>query len=205
MSDSMAVVIIVVGIVFIGVAILCAKKEKELSGFYKAINVCGRVWAFLTGNFLLTGVGCVIAVPILLVLMITGKGEQVAALMGTEGTSGGAFMVVLTFIICAVICLAFGLFMYKRALKKCPDQLKKGFLKDIMIIYFGLIFRLSFFFMVFVYGMMWWQSRRTEYTINGKKAYTYGNDDTLYDEYGNVVGRKSGSDQAFMTDSRYRS
>ena len=204
MSESMAVVVLIVGVAVIGAAVLCAKKEKELSGFYKAINVCGRVWAFLTGNFLVTGVGSAIAVPILVVLMISGKEEQVAALMGMEGSAGEPFMVMLTFVICAVICLALGLLMYKSALKKCPDQLKKGFLKDIMIIYFGLIFRLSFFFMIFIYGMMWWQSRKTEYTVNGKKAYTYGNDDTLYDEYGNVVGRKSGSDQAVMTDSRYR-
>ena len=105
----------------------------------------------------------------------------------------------------ALIYLPIGLLMYRHAFKKCPDGLKKGFLKDILIMFFGTNCRIAFFFLAFIGFLQWWTVRPIAYTVNGKTCYTYGNSDELYDEHGNRVGTKSGLNEAVMTDSRYKS
>ncbi len=181
------------------VMILCARKEKELVGFYKAIHVCGRWYNFIMANCLLTGALCAVMIPVSLVLLLMGKFDAIAEEMNGTG------MAFALFASSAVINLPVGLLMYKHILKKCPDSLKKRFLKDVFVMYFGTTFRLSFFFLAFVGFLHWWTFRPIEYTVNGRTCYTLGDSDELYDENGNRVGTKRGFNEAVMTDSRYKS
>lgn len=83
--------------------------------------MCGRWYAFIMVDFLLAGAGSVVMLPISLVLMLMGKLDAIAEQMGGMG------MVFAVFALCALICLPIGLLMYRHALKKCPDNLKKAF------------------------------------------------------------------------------
>lgn len=199
MNDGFYVLVIIVILAFFGSMVLCVRKEKERVGFYKAIHVCGRWYNFFMVNFLLSGVLCVVMLPISLVLLLMDKFDAIAKQMNGTGI---AFA---TFALGAVISLAVGVLMYKHVIKKCPDSLKKRFLRDAFVMYFGTTFRMAFFFLAFIGTLYWWSYRPIEYTVNGKTCYSLGNSDELYDENGNRVGAKTSSDEAIMTDARYKS
>jgi len=199
MSDGAMILLGVIGIVLLILMIPCMRKEKTLVGFYKTIKVCGRWYTFFMADFLLVGAGCAIMLPVSLVLMFMGKLDALATAFGGTG------MVFAIFAVTAVICLPIGIFMYRHAIKKCPENLRKGFLKDVIIMFFGTNLRIGFFFFTFLSFMHWWSyCRPTAYEVNGKTCYTYGNSDDLYDEYGNRVGTITDTGAAIMTDSRYK-
>ena len=199
MGEFLAVLVIVVVLALFFAAFKCTRREKELVGFYKAIHVCGRWYNFFMMDILLAGALYAVGCPVVLVIMFIKNATEKQMGWG-QLIFGSTIGIVFSAAIFGV-----GLLMYRHALKKVPDDLKKGFFKDALIMFFGTNFRLAFFFIGILFYTQWWQNRPVAYTVNGKVCYSYGElSDDLYDEHGWKVGRKSGSDTAVMTDSRYK-
>lgn len=173
-------VLILVGAILLFVLIFwLMRKEKDLSGFYSEIQVCGRWSAYWTMDFLIVGVACVLALPVLLVLLLMGK------LNGIEGGPGIPFVFVA---ICAALGLGVGVPLFRRAYNKCPEPLRKRLALDMFIIMLGAGFRLAFCFLNFIIGTWMELNKPTAYEVGGKTVYAYPGSNELYDEYGNHVG-----------------
>lgn len=199
MGEFLAVLVIVVVLALFFAAFKCTRREKELVAFYKAIHVCGRWYNFIMMDILLAGALYAVRCPVVLIMMFIKN--------ATEKQMGwGQLIFVSTIaIVFSAAIIGLGLLMYRHALKKVPDELKKGFFKDALIMFLGTNFKLAFIFIILLFKIQAWHSRPVAYTVNGKVCYSYGESgDDLYDEHGFKVGRKSGSDEAIMTDSRYK-
>lgn len=171
----MQVVIVILAIVFFWLMIWCARKEKSLAGFYSSINVCGRVRAFFTGYLMLVGVISAIALVVNLVLTIGGNGQA-------------SVSDYISFVVCGAACFLIGFFMYRKIYNNCPECLQKRLLKDIAIITIGITFRISLFFLMFIFHMWWQMNKPTAYEVDGRTVYAYPGSNDLYDESGNRVG-----------------
>ncbi len=173
----------IVGVIVMFVLMfICMGKEKKLSGFYKEIGVCGRWYAFFTGDFLFAGVASVVLTVVGIVQAIMQKAP---------------FAAVLTYLPVAAICLLIGIFMYKRAYNKCPDDMKKRFFWDIIVIMLGVSIRVSFFFVMFIIpGWLASPPSETYTTDDGRTVYAHPGSDILYDENGIQIGRKTGNGTA---------
>lgn len=177
MNEMMGVLMLVVTVAFFVLVFWCVRKEKSLSGFYSQIKVCGRWYAFLTADVLLAGVGSLVAVPVLAVMNFMAPAEEAS---WTE---------VLSFAFYAVVLIPIGLLLYNRARKKCPEQLKGRLLWDMVIIMVGTSFRLSLFFLMFLFRMWWELNAPDAYEVNGRTVYAFPGSGDLYDGAGNRVGR----------------
>ena len=186
MNNSIAIVLLVASVLFLGLVALCIRKEKDLVGFYSQIGVCGRWYAFITGDLLLVGIGAPIAGVVAGILKLRGVMED----MPIE--------TLLAFPLAAVIALPLGLLLLRRAQKKCPEALRKHLVIDMVIMMVGTSFRLGLFFMAFI-AHMWWKSNQPRYyEINGKTYYAYPGTERLYDDNGNEAGKLVDSDHAIM-------
>lgn len=186
MNDALMVVMMAAIIVFFVLMLLCIRKEKKLIGFYSAIGVCGRWYAFFTGDFLLLGVGA----PVVGVVAIIAK------LMG--GLKDAPLGAVLAIALSAVIFLPLGLLMLRNAQKKCPESLRKRLPIDMVIILLGTSFRLGMFFVAFIFHMWFKAHEPRYYEINGKTYYAYPGSDKLYAPGGHEAGMLVDNDHAIM-------
>ena len=148
------------------------RKEKELIGIYKATKTFGRFYAFLAVDLLVGGICAPIASIVIMLTSEENGAMSVPAMLGIVAIG--------------VVLAALGVLMYKRAYKKCPDDLKSRCYKDLTIIGFGVIIRFSLFFMMFVIKTWWEFNKPREYILtDGTKVYVY-NDGTVY----SMSGRK---------------
>lgn len=172
----------IVGVVALILGILAMNKEPKLSGFYSQLQVCGRWGAFFAIYLMMT---TVVAVLSPLILLFTGEleGASAATVAGT----------VIGIVIAGVACGALGFFLYRRIQKKCPENLRKRFLWDMIVIFFGTMFRIGFFLLAFLIKTWWLYTAPTVYEVNGKTVYRYPGSEELYDEYGLHVGKLDNS------------
>lgn len=163
----MPVLAIILVVIFFAVLLICMQKEKELVGPYKATKTFGRVYACIAVDLLFGGICAPIASIILMLTSNEDGAMSVPAVLGVVAI--GAAMA------------ALGVLMYKRAYKKCPEGLKSRCYKDLTIIGWGALIRISLFFMVFVFKT-WWHFNKPELCIleDGTKVYVY-NDGTVWD------------------------
>ncbi len=154
--------------------IYSAVKVKKIAGFYKEMQMFGRVYAFFTFLFLADSVFIAISSIIMFAL------NQIEILH------------LLLLLVIAVGCGVAGVFMYMRVYKKCPDELKKRLLLDIIIIGLGSVTRVYLFvFAIFIHT--WYElNKPVQYTLyNGDVVYKYPDSNDVYDRHGYKVGRLS--------------
>ena len=175
----MEAVMVILAIVFFWVLIWCARKEKTLSGFYSSINVCGRGRAFFAGYLFLTSVISVISLVVTLVSLIFSKGQ---------GSFADGIGSILGVVICGAVCFLISRTLYRGIYNNCPEELRKRLPKDILIITMGITFRISLFFLMFIFHMWWQMNKPTAYEVDGRTVYAYPGSNDLYDESGNHVG-----------------
>ena len=175
----MEIVLLIASVGLFVAMFLCIRKEKRLSGFYSQIGVCGRWYAFFTADLLVMGALCAVAAPVLLVLNLTGAlgefGQDIAGVLPMLAAA-------------ALLFLPAGILLYRRAQKKCPQALRKRLLWDMIVIMIGASFRLSLFFMMFLFAMWWESVKPTAYEVDGQVYYAYPGSDDLYDAAGNKRG-----------------
>lgn len=187
MGTSTAIIMLVVAIAFFVMVFACIRKEKNLVGFYSQLGVCGRWYAFITGDFLLVGVGAPVACIVVSVMKLLGMMEDFL------------WVNLLSFLGAALVALPIGLLMLHRAQKKCPEALRGRLVKDMIIIMVGTSFRLGLFFMAFLIHAWWKANQPVAYEVDGKVYYAYPGSEELYDEYGIHRGKMNAShDRAIM-------
>lgn len=163
----MEILLIVLPVLFFILLFWCMKKEKELVGVYKATKTFGRIYAAIAVDLLFGGICAPIASIIIMLISEENGIMSVPAVLGV--------------IVAGAAVTALGVFMYKRAYKKCPEALKSRCYKDLTIIGFGAIIRVSLFVMMFVFKTWWEFSKPEVYTLSdGTEVYVY-NDGTVYD------------------------
>jgi hypothetical protein len=200
MSGIVSIILIVVIILLFALMVYGIRKEKSLSGFYKSINVCGRWYSWFTMDFILAGVGSLIALPVLIVLNVLGKLDKLSAEMGGSFSS-----IIITFVLAAAIFIPVGFLMFRHAYKKCPEELQKRLFIDMLAIFFGATLRLSLIFLMFIIKGWWVINAPVKYTVNGHTVYAFPGSDDLYDEDGKHVGKiNPGGKDATIDDERYR-
>lgn len=200
MSGIVLVILVAATILLFALMVYGMRKEKSLSGFYKSINVCGRWYSWFTMDLILVGVGSLIALPVLIVLNVLGKLDKVSAEMGGSFSS-----IIITFALAAVIFIPAGFLMFKHAYKKCPEELQKRLFRDMVVIFFGVTFRLDLFILMFIIKGWWGMNAPVEYTVDGRTVYAFPGSDDLYDDDGNCVGKANAErTSAVMYDAGYR-
>lgn len=172
----MEILLIILAIAAFVLMFMCMGREKKLAGFYSEINVCGRWYAFFTGDCLLAGGGALVAAPIMAILNLVGV------------IKNPDWDMVITLLTCGAVLLPIGILLFNRAKKKCPAELKGRFFWDIVIMMLGTSCRLGFFFVAFIYKAMWEASKPVYYEVDGKIVHKYPGDDTVYDESGFKYG-----------------
>ena len=177
MGTGTAIIMLAASIAFFVLVFACIRKEKSLVGFYKQLGVCGRWYAFITGDFLLAGIGAPIACVVMAVLKLAGKMDDMpwASLLGV--------------LISGLMALPIGLLLVRLAKKRCPKALHGRLVKDMIIIMVGTCFRLGLFFMAFLVHAWWKANQPTAYEVNGKIYYAYPGSDDLYDASGFRMGK----------------
>lgn len=177
----MAILMIALPLILFALIFRCANKEKKLVGFYQQINVCGRWYAFFTGDFLLAGGGALVVAPVMAVMTLLGTFKN-------ADESFDPWETIVILLICGAILLPIGILLFNRAKKKCPAELRKRFFWDIVIMMLGTSCRVAFFFVAFIYKAMWEASKPVYYEVDGKIVHKYPGDDTVYDESGFKYG-----------------
>lgn len=166
---------VVGAILYFVLMFLCMKREKKLSGFYSAIGVCGRWYGLIAGYCMLFVPAC----PIMLVM----------TLLQNEGGAGQAWIDGLMIVGVSAAMAFLGYYMYRRAAKKCSEQMRKRLLWDMLVIALGATFRLSLFIMYFLLKTWWLLDKPKVYSVDGRTVYAYPGSADLYDEYGRHVGK----------------
>lgn len=172
-----AIAVLVAFIVFV---VFCLKKDRNLVGFYKQINVCGRFYAFITADCLQVGTICLIGTPVVFVLNLLG--------MFDENSKNSGWTICLTIFIASAIMLPLGIFLYRRAAKKCDPGLKRTLLKDMFIIMWATAIRIYLIIFIIIIHT-WLVANAPLYYIlpDGKKVFVYPGSDRLYDYNGYFV------------------
>ena len=187
MGKGTAIIMLAASITFFVLMFACIRKEKILVGFYSQLGVCRRWYAFITGDFLLAGIGAPVVCIVLLVLKLAGKMDDFAwaDLLGT--------------FIAGLLAFPIGLLLLRRAKKKCPKELHGRLVKDMIIMMLGTTFRLGLFFMAFMLHSWWKANQPTAYEVDGRIYYAYPGSDDLYDSSGFRKGElTSDHDHAIM-------
>ena len=158
-------------IVVIAASIYCIWRESEVTAVYKAFNVYGKFKAYLFTNFI-----CVAIVGVVLfICSIASKIESDFAILGI-------FLIIIGVLVSSLV--------YRSAKSNCPD----GYLKDKLMINmiisgWGSGFKSIFFFLnVFAKAV----EPKKYIDEDGKIVYVHI-DDKVYDECGNLVGKKTDS------------
>ncbi len=188
--DAISLILIVLPICMLIAMWVCAKKEPDISGFYKQIKVCGRLSSYLLLDFLVVGI---IGMCVALVWLIQN-------IMGTAEV-GALYSILL--ILLSTALMALGLFIYARALKKCPEDLKPRLFRDMLWIGMGFSIRVSFFILMFIIKTWWELHKPVAYMVNGRTVYAYPGSNDLYDEFGNRVGITDSSRSEAYMDTNY--
>ena len=187
------ILIVAATAVLVGIIILlvyCMRRDRNLVGFYKQINVCGRFYAFITADCLQVGAVCLIGTPVVFILTLLGVFDQ-------NGSSSG-WTICLTGAVTAAVMLTLGIFLYRRAAKKCDAVLKRALLKDMFIITWATAFRIQLWIAI-IFIHTWFLSNCRYYCIlsDGTAVYIYPGSNMLFnssgcwiatvDNYGNVT------------------
>ena len=125
---------VVFTVIFFVLAVLCAVKESKITGTYKANKVYGRITAYLSLDFVLVGVMCLISV------FVPPLQETIG--MGFPGN-----------LLMAVVMLALAALLFWNALRKCPPALKKKCIPSMLISGMGVTLKLCVFFLPFVWKL----------------------------------------------------
>lgn len=152
--------------------IVCAAKESDTTGLYKALNVYGRIRAYLYADLLLCGIGMMALIPVI-ALFVNGSVTSIISYMA------------MCFLFGAVL-LAVAFFLYIDAKKRCPVQLKGSLAKDMLISGCGVGMKLAVFFIPIVWCLS------TPHFIDATDEYGrhvyIASDGTVYSAYGDSVG-----------------
>ena len=179
----MAFLLIIPMIAFLVFAIICTKKQKKLRGFYKQLGLVSNVQLFFTGCFLLAGVLGVISLVIFL----------------AAGIIKGSFVNLIPPIVVLAISLAAGVLMFINARQKLTPELQKHLLRDCIIIYLGLIFRIEFFILAIVLHTWFAVNAPEEFVLNdGRTVYKYPMSKDAYDCHGCKVGTFTNDNQSII-------
>ena len=155
----------------------CAWKESEITAKYAAFNVYGKFKAYIFTNFI-----CVAIVGIILfICSITSKLESAFAIVGT-------FLI--------IIGVAISSLVYRSAKSKCPDgPLKDKLMINMIISGFGSSFKSTLFFLN-IFAKVFEPKKYVD--EDGRNVYVHI-DDKVYDERGNLVGKKTDSNTYIRT------
>lgn len=169
MSYMFLAALCIAGFVFF---VVCAAKESETTGLYKALNVYGRIRAYLFADLLVCGIGMMVLIPVI-------------ALSANDSVTSVFSYLVMCFLFGAVL-LAVAYFLYSGAKKRCPVRLKGSLAKDMLISGCGVGMKLAVFFMPIVWRLS------TPHLIDAKDEYGrhvyIASDGTVYSAYGDSVG-----------------
>ncbi len=188
-----AFLIAVLGSAFLLGDFVYVRKGKKRIAFYEAISTRGRIYNTMMLGFLLAGIGYMLAIPLGFLLMLMGLLDSMATEMG------GMVAIFAVLVIGVVLSLAVGLFLYRCALRKVPEDLKQAFFKE------AIMSKHTVGVMALLRFAIWWEYRPIAYHINGRICYSYGRSgQDLYDEHGYKVGTREDSGQATMSDARYQ-
>lgn len=171
---------IAVLVALIGFMVFCLKRDRDLVGFYKQINVCGRFYAFITADCLQVGAICLIGTPVVFILTLLGVFDQ------NSKTSG--WTVCLTYAVAAAIMLSLGIFLYRRAAKKCDPGLQRTLLKDMFIIMWATVIRIDLIIFI-IFAHTWLVANAPLYYLlpDGREVFVYPRSNRVYDYNGSLV------------------
>ena len=179
----MAFLLIIPMIALLIFAIICTKKQKNLRGFYKQLGLVSNVQLFFTGCFLAAGVLGVISLIIFL----------------AAGIFRDSFANLIPPIVVLIISLVVGVLMFINAKKKLPPELQKHLLRDCIIIYLGLGFRIEFFVLGIFLHTWFAVNAPEEYVLNdGRTVYKYPMSKDAYDCHGCKVGTFTNDNQSII-------
>ena len=116
--------------------LVCAFKESAITSVYKAHNVYGRFTAYIALDLLLFGVAAVIGSIVLLILDFIEAGMM------------------LILILVGIICFGSAILIYRHALKKCPESLKKKCIGSMFISGCGVAMKLGVFYFTSVWKLV---------------------------------------------------
>lgn len=167
----MVILAIVGALIMFGLMFWAMNREPNLSGFYSQLKLCGRWGAFFAIYLMMVAIVAV-------VFLFTDAAKEVG---------------VITLIGIGAVCFLLGFFLYRSIYKKCPENLRKRLLWDMIVMCFGTLFRLSFFVMAFLFKIWWLYTAPTVYEVNGKIVYRYPGSYELYDQFGFHVGKLDNS------------
>lgn len=136
--------------------LVCAIKESAVTSVYKANNVYGRFTAYIALDLLLFGVAAIIGSIVLLCLDFIEVG------------------VMLILILLGIVCLGGAILIYRHALKKCPEALKKKCIGSMFISGCGVAMKLG----VFYFTSVWKLYAYTGTAASGGFASSYIRGDT---------------------------
>lgn len=142
--------------------ILCAVKDSSVTGTYKAFGVYGRILAYL---------------------FVDGVTVACAGLFGLLGIFGGHRADIGTSLLLALLGVAMAIVIYWFVLQRCPDMLKDRLLISLLISGFGVVTKISCFFIGAVWVLV---SPREMVDEDGHAVYVINND--VYDVGGRKVG-----------------
>lgn len=161
----MALIPLVLIVVLLWFYIKCYRKESEISGMLKAINLCTRLYTFITMSLLLAG-------PVSLIggIVVLALGE-------------GTFLQALPMFAVSIALFLLGLKMFKAIHARCPEPLRKRLFGLMFMAAFGMGIKICLFFLPFVWAL----SPKMVHGADGKEYILDGLD--VYDKNGNWIGK----------------
>lgn len=121
--------------VFLVFMLVCAIKESAITSVYKANNVYGRFTAYIALDLLLFGAAAIIGSVVLLIFGLIEVG------------------VMLILMLVGILCLGGAILIYRHALKKCPESLKKKCIGSMFISGCGVAMKLGVFYFTSVWKL----------------------------------------------------
>ena len=157
-------------LLFLILCVVCAFQESKVTGLYRTYGVYGRVSAYLA--FDLTAVGAVVLIAAFVPQLREMVNEDFGAV---------------TCAVAGLICLAVGLLLYVRALKKCPGFLKSKCIISMIVTALGITMKLCVFFLFAVWKVT---APKTMVGADGREVFVISGE--VYDILGNHVGTMTG-------------
>lgn len=171
----MGAVGIILVLVFLALAVICAFKESKVTGPYKACKVYGRFKAYLALDFTFAGLTMAVA-------------SLIGTITGSESMKESGMYGVVS-ILMGLVLVALGVLLYWTSYKKCPDFLKKKCVVSMLITGLGVTMKICVFFLGFVWSVTMPQTFTTE---DGNEVYVFADGD-VYDPATGKTGRRTGA------------
>ena len=182
----------------LAIEIYCCIKEPKITGYYKAMNIYGRIYAVIASSILGSFITSIFVLIAVCSYLDTNIGELLEATL-----SAGKSKDLILNAVSIIIWLIVGIYMYYRVFKLSPSFMKKRCLFDLTVSGIGVTARIVFWFVGLFVSAWWAVAMPNMYVLdNGRSVYVFPNG-KVFDSANNRFGTVTDDKTAVIWDKSY--